>query len=254
MAKGWQRAVVALRRAARAPKRHSFQVRTVSLAICIFAGFMIATGYVNARGTDLRPSRNTDLVGLIRTESRRNAELAERVAGLRSDLDELAKAADTGTAVAEKLNRAAEVAGQSPVKGPAVVVTLTDAPLNSNPAGVDGDLLVVHQQDIQAVVNALWSAGAEAMTIQGQRVTSRTGVKCVGNSIVLHGIPYAPPYVVVAIGDQARMEATLASSSYLNVYRQYVRAYGLGYAQARLDEVTLPAYRGSVEITAVRVG
>ncbi|MBK8460986.1 MAG: DUF881 domain-containing protein [Micropruina sp.] len=254
MAKGWQRAVVALRRAARAPKLHSFQVRTVSFALCIFAGLMIATGYVNSRGTDLRPSRNTELVGLIRTESERNAELASRVAALRADVDSLAETDDPNPEAAERLNQAAAVAGQSPVQGPAVSVTLTDAPLNSNPAGVDGDLLVVHQQDIQAVVNALWSAGAEAMTIQGQRVTSRTGVKCVGNSIVLHGIPYAPPYVVVAIGDQSRLETALATSTYLEIYRQYVRAYGLGYSSARLDQVTLPAYRGSVEITAVRVG
>ena len=52
----------------------------------------------------------------------------------------------------------------------------------------------MHQQDIQAVVNALWAGGAEAMTIQGQRVISTTGIKCVGNTVVLHGVPYSPPY------------------------------------------------------------
>ena len=51
------------------------------------------------------------------------------------------------------------------------------------------------------MVNALWSGGAEAMTLQKQRVISTTGIKCVGNTVVLHGVPYAPPYEITAIGD-----------------------------------------------------
>ncbi len=94
--------------------------------------------------------------------------------------------------------------------GPAVRVTLTDAPVDFAPPGVNGDLLVVHEQDIQQVVNALWAAGAEAMTIQGQRVISTTAVKCVGNTVVLHGVPYAPPYVITSIGDIQRLEQGLA--------------------------------------------
>ena len=93
-----------------------------------------------------------------------------------------------------------------------VTVTLDDAPSSVAANGIDPDLLVVHQQDIQAVVNALWSGGAEAMTIQDQRVISTTAVKCVGNT-VLHGIPYSPPYVITAIGDQARLRAALANLS-----------------------------------------
>ena len=104
------------------------------------------------------------------------------------------------------------------------------------------------------MVNALWAGGAEAMTIQGQRVTSRTGVKCVGNSVVLHGVPYAPPYEIAAIGDAGRLERALAESQPVRVYRQYVDAYGLGYAQRREAERTMPAYRGSLEITVKRVG
>ena len=145
------------------------------------------------------------------------------------------------------------VAGQRPVKGPAVVVALSDAPSGVRPAGVSPELLVVHQQDIQAVVNALWSGGAEAMTIQGQRVTSRTGVKCVGNSVVLHGVPYAPPYEVAAIGEPDRLERALADSTAVQIYRQYVSGYGLGYTQRREASVTMPAYRGSLDIEAKRV-
>ena len=114
--------------------------------------------------------------------------------------------------------------------------------------GLDPDLLVVHQQDIQAVVNALWSGGAEAMTIQGQRVISTTGVKCVGNTVVLHGVPYAPPYVISAIGDQRRLRAALADSSAVAIYRQYVEAYGLVYRQRSPDRVTFDAHQGLLDL------
>ena len=227
--------------------------RLLSLAVFVVAGFMIATGAVNARGGDLRPNRNTDLAGLIASESKRNAELAERVAVLRRDVDRLARY-DGGRVPEERLRAAAEVAGQRAVRGPAVVVVLDDVRSAVKPAGVSPELLVVHQQDIQAVVNALWAGGAEAMTIQGQRVTSRTGVKCVGNSVVLHGVPYAPPYEIAAIGDPDRLERALADSRAAQIYRQYVTAYGLGYSQRREASVTMPAYRGSLDVVARRIG
>ncbi|WP_231930717.1 DUF881 domain-containing protein [Friedmanniella luteola] len=132
--------------------------------------------------------------------------------------------------------------------GPAVSVTIDDAPDTVAADGVDPDLLVVHQQDIQAVVNALWSGGAEAMTIQGQRVISTTGVKCVGNTVVLHGIPYAPPYVVSALGDPGRLRAALAGSPALQIYQQYVAAYGLVYQERSLGRADFPAHEGSLDL------
>jgi uncharacterized protein YlxW (UPF0749 family) len=247
------RAWARLRRAASRSSEIRIGRRLLSIAVCLLAGFMIATSAINAGGTDLRPNRNTDLAGLVAAESKRNAELAEKVAALRTDVDGLAKN-DAGGVPEQAMTEAAVIAGQTAVRGPAVAVVLDDAPAGVRPAGVSPELLVVHQQDIQAVVNALWSGGAEAMTIQGQRVTSRTGVKCVGNSVVLHGVPYAPPYEIVAIGDQGRLELALAGSPTVTIYRQYVDAYGLGFSQRREAEVTMPAYRGSLDIEARRIG
>ena len=125
-------------------------------------------------------------------------------------------------------------------------VTLDDAPLSENLDGVDANMLVVHQQDIQMVVNTLWSGGAEAMTIQGQRVVSTTAVKCVGNTIVLHGVAYAPPYVIEAIGDPDAVQKTLDTSEAVRIYKEYVGAYQLGWSVERAGEVTMPAYTGTL--------
>lgn len=210
---------------------------------------MVIVSAVNARGTDLRPSRDTDLISLVHSQSRRNAELTQQITKLRQQVDALtANENRSFPDLKVDLEESALRAGMTAVKGPAVSVTLEDAPATVAVDGVDEDLLVVHQQDIQAVVNALWLGGAEAMTIQDQRVVSTTGIKCVGNTVVLHGIPYAPPYVIKAIGDPGQLTAALASSKYIQIYQQYVDAYGLGFKEQQEQDVELPGYRGSLDL------
>lgn len=234
------------KRRARLARRSPGQILMTAF-VCAIAGFMIVTSAVAARGTDLRASRNTDLIGLVTSESEENRKLSGELARLRSDVDRLGRESRTDPQVDSDINEAAVAAGLTSVKGPAVSVTLTDAPREVNPPGVDQDLLVVHQQDIQAVVNALWRGGAEAMTIQGVRVISTTGVKCVGNTVVLHGVPYAPPYTVVAIGNQRSLTAALDGSEEIRIYKQYVRAYRLGYEQQSVTEATMPAFEGATD-------
>jgi uncharacterized protein YlxW (UPF0749 family) len=221
----------------------------LTFTVIAIAGLMMSSAAVAARGQDLRPNRNTDLIELVRAQAARNADLAKQVGDLRTEVDKLSTQQGGGGV---DTSAAAAAAGLTAVKGPAVSVTLTDAPANVKPIGVAEELLIVHQQDIQAVVNTMWQAGAEAMSIQGQRVTARTGIKCVGNSVLLHGIPYAPPYVIVAIGDQRAIEQALDGSTYLQAYRQYTDRYGLGYAEKRITEATLAAYTGAIELGYAR--
>ena len=246
--RGWERWRLALRRR---PRR---QGRVVTGLVCVVIGLMISVSSLNARGFDLRPGRNTQLVDVIRDGTRRNADLAAEITGLRTEVDTLAAARVEEPDANERLAATSEAAGLVPVTGPGVTVTLTDAPSSVQVAGIDDDLLVVHQQDIQAVVNVLWASGAEAMTIQGQRVVSTTGIKCVGNSVVLHGTPYAPPYVISAIGNSDRLSAALTASPYLRIYRQHAEAYNLGYQQRRESTLHFPSFSGSVELAYARVG
>lgn len=220
----------------------------VTALVCVAVGLMVAVSGLNAKGFDLRPGRNTELVGLISDQSRRNEQLTRTAAGLQREVDDLSQRAGAPVDTTERLAAAASQAGLEAVTGPGYTVTLTDAPASVQIPGVDDDLLIVHQQDIQAVVNALWAAGAEAMTIQDQRVIATTGVKCVGNSVVLHGRPYAPPYVISAIGDPDKLAAGLAASPYLKAYREHSEAYSLGYQQKREQSLRLPAYQGSVDL------
>ena len=196
----------------------------------------------HAQGTDLRPARNTDLVSLIEAQSRRNTDLARRLTGLRKEVDGLAAQADEQSDTGPEMGLETQRVGLTPVSGPGITVTLDDAPSSVAANGIEPDLLVVHQQDIQAVVNALWVGGAEAMTIQNQRVISTTAVKCVGNTVVLHGIPYSPPYHISAIGDPEQLRKAVAASDPIRIYKQYVKAYGLGFDETSESKLTFEAH------------
>src|SRR3954470_10700840 len=257
LAAAGRRMARALRRGGAAQRRRNQDRpalgRMLTAMVCVLAGLMVVVSAVNARGTDLRPGRNTDLVSLVQSQSRRNADLARRVSAVRAQVDVLSAVENPDSGLQAQLERVTAAGACTALSGPAVTVTIDDAPETVAADGIDADLLVVHQQDIQAVVNALWSGGAEAMTIQGQRVISTTGIKCVGNTVVLHGVPYAPPYVIRALGDQNRLEAALAGSGPVQIYQQYVAAYGLVYREGREATETFPAHEGSLDLQHAHV-
>ena len=133
-------------------------------------------------------------------------------------------------------------AGVDPLRGPGLVVTLTDAQRDANgrfPRDASPDDLVVHQQDIQAVLNALWLSGAEGIQMQDQRIIGTSAPKCVGNTLLLNGRTYSPPYVITAVGDVAAMQAALAAAPLVTLYKQYVVRFGLGYSEEPRASVDL---------------
>lgn len=236
----------------RSDSRHPRLARSASVIVMALAGLMMTTAATNSRGHDLRPERDTDMATLVRSQASHNAALQKEAAGLRAQVEDLSKANQTSGVTSSVISSASALApsvGLEAVSGKALRVTLDDAPLSENPDGVDANMLVVHQQDIQMVVNTLWSGGAEAMTIQGQRVISTTAVKCVGNTVVLHGVAYAPPYVIEAIGDLNAMQKALDTSEAVRIYKEYVSAYQLGWSVERAGQVTMPAYTGAVAVS-----
>jgi uncharacterized protein YlxW (UPF0749 family) len=224
--------------------------------VLVVAGFLFTTSAQTAQGTQLRSER-ADLAGLIQDETSRLQARQERVVELRAQTDRDTTAVAAGSAAIRTLQRQqeriADAAGVRPVHGPALQITLDDAPRDEPvPADAMPDDLVVHQQDVQGVVNALWAGGAEAMMLQDQRVIATSAVRCVGNTLILQGRVYSPPYVITAIGDVAEMQRALDDSPEVAYYLQYVAALNLGYRVQPLDDVRLPGYAGSLTLDHAR--
>lgn len=128
------------------------------------------------------------------------------------------------------------------VEGSGVSVTLDDSPMweqaiDSSGSSEDIDKYVIHQQDIESVINALWAGGAEAMTFMDQRILFNSAVICSGNVVALHGRKYSPPFTISAIGDPDRLIEALDDSKAITIYQQYVSAFGLGWKVERKKEL-----------------
>jgi uncharacterized protein YlxW (UPF0749 family) len=143
-------------------------------------------------------------------------------------------------------------AGLVPLSGPGVEITLDDAPTRSDgvlPAGATPDDLVIHQSDVQAVVNAVWASGADGVAIMGKRLVATSAVRCVGNVLLLQGRTYSPPFVVTAIGNGPAVRSQLAASREVAILQQAVDSYGLTFGVRDRATVSLPAYDGPLDMT-----
>jgi uncharacterized protein YlxW (UPF0749 family) len=225
------------------------------------AGVLFATSAGAARGGDLRGGSRTDLADLIRDQEHRVDDATGRVETLRAEVDRATKdAARADERIGSAQRRADELAfaaGIDPVRGSALRVTLSDAPRSADrllPEGTSPDTLVVHQQDMQAVINALWAGGAEALQIMDQRAIVTSALRCVGSTLILQGRVYAPPYTVTAIGDPDRLTRALDTSEGVQLYRYYADRFGLVYSTERLSDARFDGYVGSLDLLYARQG
>ncbi len=221
--------------------------------VCLLAGLLLAATHGVSGGAEIRRSDAPRLVDLVR-------EAQASVNRLNARRDELAGKIDAthgrspDAALAAMLRRSAELADEAemnPVHGPALVVTLEDARRDANgrfPRDASPDDLVVHQQDIEAVLNAMWSAGAEAIQMQDQRIIATSVPRCVGNTLLLNGRTYSPPYTITAIGDAGAMQAALAAAPLVNLYKQYVIRFGLGYREEAKSDVQIVGHSEPVRL------
>ncbi|MDF3300967.1 DUF881 domain-containing protein [Streptomyces tropicalis] len=236
-------------------RRRPRPVRFLTVAVFALAGLIFVTSFNTAKGTNIRTDTSLlKLSDLIQERSRKNKGLDESNAALRNDVESFAERDDgSSRAQDDKLSGLERSAGTQPVTGRAVTVTLNDAPPNAT-AKLPGypepqpDYLVIHQQDLQAVVNALWKGGAQGIKVMDQRLISTSAVRCVGNTLILQGRVYSPPYRITAIGDPSRLQQTLADSPAIQNYMVYVNVYGLGWRVTEDGTATLPGYSGTVDL------
>jgi uncharacterized protein YlxW (UPF0749 family) len=228
--------------------------------VAITAGLLFATSAQTSQGTDLRSSGRSDMIDVVRAQNRVVRLRAATVQQLQAEVDALTARAVPGNDAVSRLGARATslapIVGSQAVTGPGLSVTLDDAKRTaaSLPPAYTADDIVVHQQDVQSVVNALWAGGAEAMMLQDQRVISTSAVRCVGNTLLLNGRVYSPPFTIAAIGPVAGMRIALNQSVGLQQYRKDADAYGLGYQVNEHDKVEVPAYDAPIGLSYAVAG
>jgi uncharacterized protein YlxW (UPF0749 family) len=205
----------------------------------------IRTEWQIKRTLRIPSTRLEELAFMLREQERTRSGLEAQVAELRNRLIEYEKAASEGRMATTRMNRQLQemraLVGLTPLEGPGLVVTLTDSTRPPKP-GEDPNKTILHYSDIATVVSELWAAGAEAIAINGERVISSTGITCVGTTILCNTKRMAPPYVITAIGEPARLQEYLrrpgGSLEMLAVFDFPVRV-------TPYPQVEVPPYRGT---------
>lgn len=216
--------------------------------IAALAGILFIASHVTASGTDLRSAGIDNLRDLVIFRAGQVERLAGQVGKLDNKVNQLTSQ-HVPASVTTQLDALDQQAGNTGLLGAGLVVTLDDAPREQGadlPVGVSPDDLVVHQQDVQAVVNAFWRGGAKGVQVMDQRLISTSAIRCVGNTLLLQGRVYSPPFKISAIGNVPSLEDALYSEPGVALYREYVRQLNLGWNVKINSSMYLPAWQGAI--------
>lgn len=193
------------------------------------------------------------LVEQIHTASERTAELEHEVSAAQADVVELEgralQSASDGAALQESMLAARAVVGTAEVTGPGVVVELNNAePGTATGSDSDPRLLTVLDYDLQQVINGLWAAGAEAVSVNGERITPTTGIRSVDDVILVNIRPIGAPYVVSAIGAAETLAQDFFDGPGGRFLTDIASQFGIQFSIESRESLTLPGGAASLEV------
>lgn len=211
---------------------------TAAVVIAIF-GVMLSTAAVQrSRNADVVDAGRATLIQRIDNQRDRVARQQARIARLQNRIgtfgNRLTSLTASVEAVEARLGRLQVTTGFVPVRGEGVRVGLDDAGSGSS----DGR---VRDSDLALLVNALWSAGAEAVSVNGQRLTAMSSIRQSGQAIEVNSVGIAPPYTVLAIGDSGSLQAEFYNTSSGLAFEDLTRQFGMRFDMENVDQIALPA-------------
>ena len=240
----------AAERRARAEPAARPRGRTLGAGLSLaLVGILLAAAIVQTNAA--RPAvaqRRVDLLARIQAQTQRYDTATTDAAELQAEVDRLKSVALGATGEGQlldgQLGMLELAAAQRPVTGPGLRITLDDAATPGPGSQGDPSLGRVLDRDLQLVVNGLWAAGAEAVSVNDQRLTSLSAIRSAGDAILVDYRPLTRPYVVEAIGDPKTIEADFAAGAAGRGLRTLEQTYGVQYTVDGVDSVdglTLPA-------------
>lgn len=216
---------------------HIRQGKVAIALVCMILGFMISVQFKTTQDIKVIPQlqRAEELqLRLTQTEKERD-DLKEELQAVREKLG--------GEAGSKQLDAIQMSAGLYAVAGPGVVVTIDDSKRQSK-AGENPNLYLIHDDDMLKVINELWAAGAEAMSINGQRLIDRSEIRCAGPTLSVNNVRYSPPYEITAIGDPKNLENALRMRGGVVETLQF---WGIQLSIKTVEQVEIPAYKGPLK-------
>lgn len=223
-------------RTTRAPRRHPVRLLTVTALLAV----LLTTAVLQTtRGTSIAADQRQELLDRVAAARERQSQLGDQASVLEEEIRALGAEAFGDPAQREELIRLEQASGASVVTGPGIVVTLDDAPNATNAQGrvLDGD--------ITRLVNGLWQAGAEAISINGRRLSVLTPIRSAGAAITVDYVSLSPPYRIEVIGNPDNLQARFNATTGAAWWYLIVQNYGLTMTVSGVEgDLTLPADPG----------
>ncbi|MEW5865369.1 MAG: DUF881 domain-containing protein [Bacillota bacterium] len=213
--------------------------------VCVVLGVLLVAQFRTQEyiGRAQIPSRRLeDLSDMLRRSDAERELLEKEVDALRKQLAAVGEGERAAEAVRLELEKARMGAGLVAVEGPGVTVVLDDSKRQAEP-GESPEVFLVHDEDILKIVNELFAAGAEAISINGQRVIATTEVRCAGPVISVNNVRIGPPYEITAIGDPTTLDNALRMRDGI---LDTLRTWGIEAKVQKVTTVRVPAYKGSL--------
>ena len=232
-----------------APPGHESWFDRSAVAIgCLLIGFTLVVAYVHTHRSAPDSAKVHDsLVKRVQAQDKEAKSLAARAQTLNAQLNELRDSALSGD-LGRQLSRAQLLAGEVAVTGPGLEVRLTEPKQSSaaltpgrGGAGSIAASSILTDRDVRSVVNELWADGAEAIAVNGIRLTPTSAIRFAGEAVLVDFQPITSPYVISAVGNADDLATSFASSEVASRYQTLSSAEGVGFSFSEHKKLSLPA-------------
>ncbi|MBD8869337.1 DUF881 domain-containing protein [Nocardioides donggukensis] len=224
--------------------------RTAAVVVAIFGLLIVTAAVQTSRNAEVAEAGRVELIDQVngRRDDLRAAQ--GRISDLRTENGELADARERvitqERTVSARQLLLAGTTGYAPVSGPGVRITVDDSPDGTS----DG---IVRDEDLAILANGLWTAGAEAIAVNGQRLTGISPIRNVNGAIHIRTQPLRPPYQVLAVGSPNTLQARFAEAGSGAAWYALVRTFGLEFTMENAQNLSLPAARQPTLRSAVQL-
>lgn len=235
------------------PSRRTYD-RPLAALGCLVIGFLLALGWVETHRTAPQADKVHDaLVQRVRAAQAAGDSLAATEGRLNAELNQARARALPDSSVLHRLDQDQLLAGQLAGQGPGVEVSLSEPAQHATPTSVPGHeertpitgTHILVDRDVRSVVNELWADGAEAIAVNGIRITPTSAIRFAGDAVLVDYLPINSPYVVDAIGNPNEMITRFASSQVASRYQTLAAAEGIGFSFEQQDLISVPATAGA---------
>ncbi len=200
--------------------------------LCVIVGVILSTEFRQEDELETLPQISELTTQILKLEQEQE-NLQKKISALQQEFDPTAEE----LATIEDLKM---YAGLTALEGSGVIVRMDDSKTNSN-VGDNPNLYVIHDEDILRIVNELRAAGAEAISINGQRLIATSEIRCAGPTLSVNNVRSAPPYEIIAIGDIKNLESSIKMRGGVE---DALKVWGIQIEVLTLDNVYIPSYSG----------